>query len=162
MQPHVSSYNLHADDITQLICKRPVGAPRIVPQGGGTVSGKWFPEGVFVNVHALTVSRSPRLFHDPETFCPERWFDEKDPCFANDQLNAIQPFGTGPRSCIGRVLALAEMRLILARLIWRFELLPADTEAGRLEWDQQRTFTVVERQPFEVRLQRRPGVAAIG
>jgi cytochrome P450 len=133
----------------------------VVPQGGGNVAGEWLPEGVFVNVHALTVSRSPKFFYDPETFHPERWLNVKESCFSSDQLNAIQPFGVGPRSCIGRLLAWAEMRLILARLVWRFELLPVDTEAGKLQWDQQRTFTVVERQPFEVKLQRRPEAAPI-
>jgi cytochrome P450 len=78
-----------------------------------------------------------------------------------DQTNAIQPFGVGPRSCIGRLLAWAEMRLILARLVWRFDLLPVDTPAGKLQWDEQRTFTVVERQPFEVRLKRRDDLSAL-
>ncbi|KAF2012098.1 cytochrome P450 [Aaosphaeria arxii CBS 175.79] len=139
----------------------PVGAPRITPPGGGIVAGERLPEDVFVNAHALTVSRSPDSFHDPGGFHPERWLDEKDACFENDQLSAIQPFGVGPRSCIGKPLAWVEMRLILARLVWRFDLLPADTEAGRLQWDQQRTFTVVERQPFEVRLRRRAGLSAV-
>ncbi|KAF2246979.1 cytochrome P450 [Trematosphaeria pertusa] len=139
----------------------PVGAPRIVPPGGGMVSGERLPEGTFVNVHSLTVSRSPKLWYDSDAFRPERWLDSKSPEFEMDQQNAIQPFGVGPRSCAGRLLAWAEMRLILARLIWRFDLLPADTEAGRLQWDQQRTFTVLERQPFEVRLKRREGVTAM-
>jgi cytochrome P450 len=90
-------------------------------------------------------------------FAPERWLGE-DPAFAKDQHDAVQTFGIGPRSCIGRPLAMAELRLVLARLVWRFDLLKADTEAGRLEWDSQRTFSVVERQPFEVRLQKRKDV----
>jgi hypothetical protein len=47
---------------------------------------------------------------------------------------------------------MAELRLILARLVWRFDVHQVDTDAGRLEWTSQRTFSVVERQPFEVRL----------
>jgi cytochrome P450 len=87
----------------------------------------------------------------PETFLPERWFGA-DPVFANDQHDAVQAFGVGPRSCIGRPLAMAELHLILARLVWRFDMYQADTEAGRLEWDSQRSFSVVERKPFDVRL----------
>jgi cytochrome P450 len=116
---------------------------------------------MFVNVHSLTVSRSPKLWYDPEAFRPERWLENKSAEFGMDKQNAIQPFGVGPRSCIGRLLAWAEMRLIMARLVWRFDVLPADTEAGWLQWDQQRTFTVVERQPFEVRLKRRGGLIAM-
>jgi cytochrome P450 len=92
------------------------------------------------------------MFHEPAAFHPERWLG-KDPVFDNDQHNAVQTFGIGPRSCIGRPLAMAELRLVLARLVWRFDLHQVDSEAGRLEWDSQRTFSVVERQPFEVRLQ---------
>ncbi|KAF2688531.1 cytochrome P450 [Lentithecium fluviatile CBS 122367] len=130
----------------------PVGAPRITPPGGGSVAGHWLPEGTFVNVHRLTLSRSPDLFYESEAFLPERWLGE-DPLFANDQRAAVQTFGVGPRSCIGRLHAWAEMRLILARLVWRFDLKEAKTKAGALQWDQQRTFTVVERQPFEIHLQ---------
>jgi len=138
-----------------------VGAPRVVPLEGGIVAGERLPGGVTVNVHALTLSKSPKLWYDPEAFRPERWLNNKSPEFEMDRQNVVQPFGVGPRSCIGKLLAWAEMRLILARLIWRFDLLPADTEAGRLLWDQQRTFTVVERQPLEVLLKRRKGISSI-
>ncbi|KAF1948787.1 cytochrome P450 [Byssothecium circinans] len=92
------------------------------------------------------------MFHRPEEFSPERWLRE-DPVFAHDQHNAAQPFLIGPRSCIGRPLALAELRLILARLVWKFDLQQADTQPGGLDWNSQRTFSVVERRPFDVRLQ---------
>ncbi|KAF2122565.1 cytochrome P450 [Lophiotrema nucula] len=132
----------------------PVGAPRVVPTEGGSVAGHWLPAGTFVNVHPLSLSRSPGLFQNPESFLPDRWIKGNSPHTA-DQLNAVQAFGVGPRSCIGRPLALAELRLILARLVWRFDLKKAETAAGALEWDQQRTFSVVERLPFEIRLQMR-------
>jgi cytochrome P450 len=128
---------------------RPVGTPRITPPGGGSVAGNWLPGGTFVNVHPLALSRSPAMFHEPESFIPERWLGT-DPAFANDRHDAAQAFGVGPRSCIGKSLALAELRLILARLIWRFDMYQADTEVGRLIWNSQRTFSVVERMPFEV------------
>ncbi|KAF2821312.1 cytochrome P450 [Ophiobolus disseminans] len=137
----------------------PVGSPRVVPPEGGHVAGHWLPANTYVNVHPGTMSRSPEMFHKPEAFLPVRWLGE-DPAFAKDQHNAVQAFSVGPRSCIGKPLAMAELRLILARLVWKFDLYEAGTEAGRLEWTSQRTFSVVERQPFDVRVQVRTDVLA--
>ncbi|KAI1329019.1 cytochrome P450 [Xylariaceae sp. FL0255] len=36
--------------------------------------------------------------------------------------DAMQPFGVGPRNCVGRNLAIAEMRLILAKIIYHFDI----------------------------------------
>jgi cytochrome P450 len=141
---------------------RPVGLPRVVPPGGGTVSGYQLPEGTFVNVHPLTLSRSPTMFHDPDEFHPERWMEESGSIFTSDVRNAVQAFSVGPQSCIGRPLAWAELRLILARLLWRFDLQMTDTLSGRVKWEEQRAFTVVERKPFEIRLKLREGMQSIG
>lgn len=110
-----------------------------------------------VNVHPLTISLSPKYFHKPKEFHPERWLASPNSPFHNDHRNAIQTFGVGPRSCIGKPLAMAELQLALARMVWRFDLEKADTEAGNLKWDEQRVFTVVERKPFEVKLKARVG-----
>lgn len=69
---------------------------------------------------------SPRNFYDPAKFHPERWLSEStdDPSspFYNDNRAVFQPFGTGPRGCIGRNLAYKEMWLILARVLWNFDI----------------------------------------
>lgn len=123
-----------------------------MPPEGGTVTGIWLPPGTYVNVHPLTLSRSPDLFHKPDDFLPERWVG-KDAAFDHDQRNAVQAFSVGPRSCIGKPLALAELHLIIARLVWKFDLQEADTISGKLDWGSQRVFSVVERKPFDVKLQ---------
>ena len=68
-------------------------------------------------------NRSPTNFHDPNTFLPERWLiDEKEAeAEKGDNLAASQPFLLGPRGCIGQNLAKLEMRLILAKLAFRFD-----------------------------------------
>ena len=50
----------------------------------------------------------------------ERWLD--DPLFENDQKQATQPFAVGPRNCIRMNLAYVELRLIMARILWNFEM----------------------------------------
>ena len=74
-------------------------------------------------VLALTMSlhRDPRWGADPDAFDPDR--------FAPEQVKArpaglYKPFGTGPRSCIGRQFALHEAVLLLAVLLRRYDLVP--------------------------------------
>ncbi|KAH7324854.1 putative cytochrome P450 monooxygenase [Stachybotrys elegans] len=98
-----------------------IGLPRRVPKGGATIAGESIPEGTDTAVWHWAINRSPRYWTNPEEFIPERWMG-KDEIFANDRLDAMQVFSTGPRNCIGRNLAYAEMRLILARILFDFDL----------------------------------------
>ena len=121
----------------------PAGLPRLVPEGGDTVCGQWMPGGTNVSVHAWTLSLSPTSFHDSLSFHPERWLDEStkdsNSPFFSDERHAVQPFRVGPRQCIGKNLVWVELRLILARLVWAFDI--EATEAGkRVRWEDQRTW----------------------
>ena len=114
----------------------PAVLPRLVPAGGAIVCGKFVPEGVStyhsiplptltsseisLGVTQWAANHSARNFRDPDTFHPERWLDHPD--YADDKRSARQPFSYGPRNCIGRSLAYAEMRLLLANLVWQFDL----------------------------------------
>jgi len=66
------------------------------------------------------MSRCPDFFLRADEFHPERWLD--DPLFKNDTKEASQPFAVGPRNCIGMNLAYVELRLVIARILWNFEL----------------------------------------
>ncbi len=63
----------------------------------------------------------PAYFGDPHTFRPARWVDETATGGAHEP-GAHQPFGSGPRICPGRTLALLEMRLALATLYQNFDV----------------------------------------
>ncbi|KAK7753574.1 hypothetical protein SLS62_004432 [Diatrype stigma] len=98
--------------------------PRQVPRGGAMVAGHFVPEDTVVGVWQWPIYHAPDLWTDPMGFHPERFMD--DPKFAGDRLDALQPFGTGPRNCIGKNLAYAEMRLIMAKIIFNFDMRLAD------------------------------------
>lgn len=88
---------------------------------------------------------------------PERWLpeatDNPESPFYSDQRDAVQPFSVGPRNCLGQPLAWAEMRSVLAKLVWSFEL--EAIEGKRVEWEEMRTFLLVEKRPIDVRLKAR-------
>jgi cytochrome P450 len=52
------------------------------------------------------------------------------------------PFGAGPRICPGRYLALLEMKLAMAVLLGRFDLVSVDTPDGG-EAREHLSFTMV-------------------
>lgn len=80
------------------------------------VDGVTVPGGTEVGVNRLSVFHNKSAFHKPEQWIPERFMKDM-----GDNIEAFQPFGLGPRTCIGRHIAMLEMRLILTKLLWRFD-----------------------------------------
>lgn len=112
---------------------------------------------VLVGVHHLSTYHSSRNFHQSKAFCPERWLPEAqtNPTspFFHDNRDAFKPFSTGPRNCIGRNLAYHEMRLILAKVLWNFDLGLTESCEGWAE--KQRTFALWEKLPLMIRVRER-------
>ncbi|KAJ5354081.1 hypothetical protein N7541_006645 [Penicillium brevicompactum] len=98
----------------------PVGLHRITPKSGSHIDGKWVPGGTWVSVALLAAYRSPKYWRRPDEFIPERWLG--DPEFESDNRQIWAPFSIGPRKCVGINLAYLNMRLIITRLLWNFDL----------------------------------------
>ncbi|KAJ5672587.1 cytochrome P450 [Penicillium longicatenatum] len=127
--------------------------PRLVPEGGEVICGKWIPGGTPVSLQAYALNRDPNAFFDATSFHPERWLpDASSPksVFFNDDRRAVQPFSMGPRACLGQHLAWAEMQLILAKLLVSFDFEAVKNK--RLRWEDLRTFLLVEKRPLDVRI----------
>lgn len=76
------------------------------------------PKNSLVLISAYTVHRNPKYWNDPEKFMPERFTSEE---IAKRPKNSYIPFGTGPRVCIGKHLALPIAQLVLAKIIQRYD-----------------------------------------
>ncbi|KAH7055844.1 putative cytochrome P450 [Macrophomina phaseolina] len=122
---------------------------RQTPPEGANILGRWVPGNTVVGIHQLAQFRSPANFAEPDTFAPERFLEPDDPRWARDRRDALQPFSFGPRNCIGRNLAYAEMRLIMASILWHFDLELAEGQEG---WPDQKIYLVWEKHPLMVRL----------
>ena len=70
-----------------------------------------------------------RLFERPQAFEPERWLETLTPLSAAAK-RAAMPFGSGPRMCPGRYLALLEMKMAMAMLLSSFDIAAVDTPDG--------------------------------
>ncbi|CAN9339383.1 unnamed protein product [Alternaria alternata] len=94
-----------------------------------TIAGTYIPAGTIVSADLYTIQRSSQYFNDPASFRPERWLEgAEENGFDGDNRSASRPFLIGSRACIGRHMAQQSIRLIMARLLWRydFELLDRD------------------------------------
>lgn len=123
---------------------------RVAPAEGCVVDGKFIPPGTLIGVTPYAAYRSERNFKDATSFVPERWLGDER--YANDDRNVYWPFGHGPLNCMGINIAHMELRTILSRLIWNFdmELVPATGD-----WLDQTGFIVWHRHPLMVRLTKR-------
>ncbi|TDC55736.1 cytochrome P450 [Actinomadura sp. KC345] len=77
------------------------------------------PAGTTIFYPFWAVHMNPDHWPDPHTFDPERFTPEAS---AKRPRLAYIPFGIGPRSCEGAVLATVEAELVLATLLKRFRL----------------------------------------
>ncbi|CAN9258711.1 unnamed protein product [Alternaria alternata] len=83
-----------------------------------------------VSTNPFAASMSSQNFLNPWKFDPERWL-RKD---GKDTLGASQPFSLGTRSCLGKSLAWLELRTILAKLYFKYDLKLLDPQ---LDWHAQ-------------------------
>jgi cytochrome P450 len=101
------------------------------------------------------VLHSKKYFKNANKFVPDRWLplDQRPSEYATDHLEASQPFNVGPTGCIGKPLAWAEMRIIIAKLIWRYRL--SMTKGKPFTWEALRKMMIVEKDPLWLTLEQR-------
>ena len=77
-----------------------------------------------------------------QQFQPERWLNDGAPGRLSPAAKRTSmPFGAGPRMCPGRYLALLEMKVAMATLLGRFDILAVDTPDGQ-EAQERLAFTM--------------------
>lgn len=80
------------------------------------------PKNISIQVPVYYLHHDPTLWNDPETFDPERFSREEK---LKTHAMAFQPFGAGPRNCVGMRFALMEAKMALARLLQKYKITPA-------------------------------------
>lgn len=121
----------------------PIGGllPREVLAGGLTIDGNYFPAGTDIGVPHYAIQHNEAYYPEPFVFRPTRWIDDSPTTMelggsSNSALviaqSAFCAFGVGRTSCVGRSLAYQEMSIIIARIVWLYEirLQPGSTVGG--------------------------------
>lgn len=89
----------------------------------------FIPKGTVISIHQYALHYDESRYKDPETFNPDRYLGHSlkagvyaahpDP-YERDHFN----FGAGRRICPGMHLAENSLGIVLAKLLWAFEILP--------------------------------------
>ena len=109
--------------ITESLRIRPVAGrllPRYVPEGGCELLGYSIPENTIVGGANYVLHHYKGNFPDPETYNPDRWISA-DEDKVKRMKKAVLPFGYGIRACLGRNLALLQLKLVISALVRRYE-----------------------------------------
>jgi cytochrome P450 len=109
--------------------------------GATTVAGNFIPHGTTVSSCTRAITHNPLNFSSASAFLPQRWLPAHHPAyekrFATDTLSASKPFGLGPQACPGIEIAYLEARVVLAKVLWAFDLeVDGEMEGweGRVRW----------------------------
>ncbi|XP_028391379.1 cholesterol 24-hydroxylase-like [Dendronephthya gigantea] len=92
-----------------------------------TVGGYHIPKGSVISSNNLFFAMDPKIWKDPEIFDPERFVD---PASIPNLSMTHFPFSVGPRNCIGQTFAKFQSKVILVKLLqkFQFKLLPNQTD----------------------------------
>lgn len=108
---------------------------REVPSGGAMVDGDFIPGGCDVGVPIYAIHHKEDIYPDPFNYNPDRWLVEKENASqqVKDMYAAYNPFSVGPRSCMGKGVALVEMMATFAVVLFRldFKMTEEDGSGGK-------------------------------
>ena len=107
----------------------PTQVQRLTPPEGIEIGGQHIPGNCKVWAPQYVVSRSEEIYKDAESFVPERWGSRSD--MLVDGGKSFAPFSIGTYGCIGKPLALMEVRAVTAKLLSNFDVAFAPGEDGK-------------------------------
>lgn len=98
--------------------------PRIDPSDSVTYKSYTLPPGTVISMTLSDMHLDPSCHDEPLKYNPDRFLD---PVVVEKTEKYFAPWNKGSRSCVGREMAMVEMRMTLALLVHRFELTMVDT-----------------------------------
>ncbi|KAL4951186.1 cytochrome P450 [Aspergillus filifer] len=95
------------------------GIQRQVPPSGLQIAETFIPGDTIIQIPFYTLFRDERCFHDPDSFIPERWTDKPE---LTIDSSIFVPFNHGTHACVGKQLALMELRWVLTMVVTQYDL----------------------------------------
>lgn len=107
----------------------PTGMPRMTDKDD-VYQGYFIPKGTTVLMNIRYIQLLEERYDEAKDFKPERWLREGE---SLNLMDGVKPFGTGRRLCPGIYVAQDVMYMILAHVLWAFEVRHRDEEERRRE-----------------------------
>ncbi|RWA10857.1 hypothetical protein EKO27_g4259 [Xylaria grammica] len=107
----------------------PTGGNRITSPAGITINSTYIPGGVTIVAPKYSIHRLESSYERADQFIPERWTTQRDMVKDN---RGLAPFSLGKFGCIGKSLAMIEMRFVIALLLKRFEIEFQENDKGEV------------------------------
>ncbi|KAL6086597.1 hypothetical protein STEG23_031625 [Scotinomys teguina] len=130
--------------IREVLRIRPV-APILIPHKANidTSIGEFtIPKDTHVLINLWALHHNEEEWDQPDRFMPERFLDPTGSHLITPSLSYL-PFGAGPRTCIGEVLARQVLLLYMAYMLQRFDLdVPEDESLPCLKGDPKVVFLI--------------------
>ncbi|KAF2769213.1 putative P450 monooxygenase [Teratosphaeria nubilosa] len=118
----------------------PSGLSRLTPREGMQVGAQWVPGRTNFIMPQFVIGRDESVYERANDFVPERWCSKPTMVKSRD---AFAPFSVGPYGCIGKNLALMELRTLTARLVLAYDVkLAPDEDGHRLLYETLDHFTL--------------------
>ncbi len=129
------------------------GLQRTTPPQGMTLKNTFIPGNTTVTIPTFAMHRDERNFSRPDEFLPERWLDARKAGLENHNPKALNTFSYGNTGCIGRGLAMMELRAVVGSFAQLFESKWAPGFNPGADWTEKNlldTFTVKKLEPIRV------------
>ncbi|KAI0892636.1 cytochrome P450 [Annulohypoxylon nitens] len=97
----------------------PTGGYRQSPPSGMTINNTYIPGDVTIVSPRYSLARLDSSYECADSFMPERWTTQ--PEMVKD-ARGFAPFSQGRFNCVGKSLAMSEMRFVIALLMRKFEV----------------------------------------
>ncbi|KAJ5693112.1 hypothetical protein N7462_002535 [Penicillium macrosclerotiorum] len=125
-KPHLPYISAIVEELFRFRPAAPEGAPHVSTEEV-TFHGYTIPKGSIILPVIWTILREEAIFGPrPDDFIPDRWLCED----GQTLRNFPQGFGYGRRTCPGRHFARNIIWLVVARLLWSFDIEAGLSETG--------------------------------
>ncbi|OCK86317.1 cytochrome P450 [Lepidopterella palustris CBS 459.81] len=105
----------------------PTALARLTPPEGVQIGDTHIPGNTTLWCPQYAIGRDENIYTDAKEFVPERWYSKPEMV---KEKSAFAPFSAGIYYCLGKPLALMEIRTVIARLLMSYNVSFAPGEDG--------------------------------